>query len=192
MIDLINPVAKEALSQSLEKYFAKWDEYVARMGIYAIAEKMQPVAVGWKVGNRDEYRRTMSVLDNYALQIHTLTVSKRKIATVVLEEPLARGITTIKVIERRAGANDPVGLDHVDFYLPMIDGIAEMLERGEANWRRQGSEKYQRISVRFGPESLYEAKIIDHTVLDIAADELVHASKKLLKPTPRSKKATMN
>jgi len=46
MIDLINPVAKEALSQSMDKYFSRWEEYVARMGLYSIAEKMRPIAVG--------------------------------------------------------------------------------------------------------------------------------------------------
>src|SRR5690606_26057294 len=111
MIDLINPVAKEALSQSLDKYFAKWDEYTSRMGIYSIAEKMRPVAVGWKVGSRAEYRRAMSVLDNFAVQIYSVTVGKRKIATVILEKPLMRGISVIKVIERREGSRDIVGLD---------------------------------------------------------------------------------
>lgn len=188
MIDLINPVAKEALSQSLDRYFMKWDEYVARMGLFGIADKMRPVAVGWKVGSRAEYRRAMSVLDNFAVQIHSVSVAGRKIATVVLEKPLARGISVIKVIERREGSRDVVGLDHVDFYLPIVEGIAEMLERGEANWRRQGSDTYKRLSVRFGPESLYEAKIIDHTVLNIAADELNYASQKILNPTTRVKK----
>lgn len=191
MIDLINPVAKEALSQSLDKYFTKWDEYVARMGLFAVAEKMRPVAVGWKVGSRAEYRRVMSVLDNFAVQIHSVNVGKRKIATVVLEKPLVRDISVIKVIERREGSRDIVGLDHVDFYLPLVDGIAEMLERGEANWRRQGNEKYRRLSVRFGPESLYEAKIVDHTVLNIAADELNYASQKILNPSSRVKKPNM-
>lgn len=188
MIDLINPVAKEALSQSLDRYFMKWDEYVARMGLFGIADKMRPVAVGWKVGSRAEYRRAMSVLDNFAVQIHSVSVAGRKIATVVLERPLARGISVIKVIERREGSRDIVGLDHVDFYLPIVEGIAEMLERGEANWRRQGSDTYKRLSVRFGPESLYEAKIIDHTVLNIAADELNYASQKILNPGARPKK----
>ncbi len=191
MIDLINPVAKEALSQSLEKYFAKWEEYVSRMGLFAVAEKMKPLAVGWKVANRAEYRRVMSVLDNYAQQIHSVTVGKRKFATVILSEPLAKKITVIKVIERREGSRDIVGLDHVDFYLPMIEGIAEMLERGEANWRRQGNDRYKRISVRFGPESLYEAKIIDHTILDIAAEEIDFASQKLLNPAARKHKPNM-
>ena len=191
MIDLINPVAKEALSQSMDKYFAKWEEYVSRMGIFAIADKMRPVAIGWKVGSRAEYRRVMSVLDNYASQIHSVSVGKRKFATVILEEPLTRGISAIKVIERRSGSRDIVGLDHVDFYLPMIEGVAEMLERGEANWRRQGNDTYKRISVRFGPESLYEAKIIDHTVLNIAADELNYASQKILNPSSRPKKPNM-
>lgn len=180
MIDLINPAAKEALSASLDKYFAKWDEYVARMGLYAIAEKMKPVAVGWKVADRMDYRRTLGILENYSQQLHTITINKRKYGTVVLEEPLIRGISIIKLIERRPGSRDALGLDHVDFYLPLIEGIAEMLERGEANWRRQGSETYKRLSVRFGPESLYEAKIIDHTILEICADELEGASKKML------------
>ncbi|MEO8912040.1 MAG: hypothetical protein ABI303_03585 [Candidatus Saccharimonas sp.] len=192
MIDLINPVAKEALSQSLDKYFFKWDEYVGRMGLYAIASKMRPIAIGWKVANRTEYRRVMSVLDTYAKQIHSVEVTGRKFATVVLNEPLVRGITVIKVIERREGSRDVLGLDHVDFYLPIIEGIAEMLERGEANWRRQGNDTYKRVSVRFGPESLYEAKIIDHTVLDIAADELDNASKRILNPSSRVKKLPLD
>lgn len=192
MIDLINPVAKEALSQSLDRYFMKWDEYVARMGLYSIAEKMKPVAVGWKVGSRTEYRRVMSVLDNYASQIHSVGVGKRKVATVLLDKPLVRGISVIKVIERREGSRDVVGLDHVDFYLPIVDGIAEMLERNEANWRRQGSDNYKRLSVRFGPESLYEAKIIDHTVLDIASDELSHASRRVLNPKLHTKKTSLD
>ena len=192
MIDLINPVAKEALSQSLDKYFTKWDEYIARMGLFAIADKMRPVAVGWKVGSRAEYRRVMSVLDNFATQIHSVNVGKRKVATVILTDALARDIKVIKVIERREGSRDVVGLDHVDFYLPIVEGIAEMLERGEANWRRQGNENYKRLSVRFGPESLYEAKIIDHTVLNIAADELNYASQKILNPGARPKKPNMD
>lgn len=191
MIDLINPVAKEALSQSLDKYFLKWEEYVARMGMFSIAEKMRPVAVGWKVSSRVEYRRVMSVLDNYASQIHSVSVGKRKIATVLLNDQLNRGINVIKVIERREGSRDAVGLDHVDFYLPIIDGIAEMLERNEANWRRQGGDNYKRLSVRFGPESTYEAKIIDHTVLNIAADELNYAGQKILNPTLRIKKPSI-
>lgn len=192
MIDLINPVAKEALSQSMERYFAKWDEYVARMGLFGIADKMRPIAVGWKVASRAEYRRAMSVLDNYAVQIHSVNIGKRKVATVLLEEPLTRDIKVIKVIERREGSRDTVGLDHVDFYLPIVEGIAEMLERGQANWRRQGNDTYKRLSVRFGPESLYEAKIIDHTVLNIAADELNYASQKILNPGSRPKKPQMD
>ena len=180
MIDLINTAAKEALSASLDKYFAKWDEYVARMGLYAIAEKMRPVAVGWKVADRMDYRRTLSILENYAQQMHSITVSKRRFGTVVLEDPLVRGITIIKLIERRPGSRDALGLDHIDFYLPLIEGIAEMLERSEANWRRQGSDNYKRLSVRFGPESLYEAKIIDHTILEICADELENSGKRLI------------
>ncbi len=192
MIDLINPVAKEALSQSIEKYFAKWDEYVARMGLYAVAEKMRPVSLGWKVANRSEYRRIMSVLDNYATQIHTLTVGKRKFATVILEKPLGHGITIIKIIERREGSRDALGLDHVDFYLPMIEGIAEMLERGEANWRRQGNDNFKRISLRFGPESVFEARIIDHTILNIASEELSRASKTILVPSSRQKNLNLD
>lgn len=192
MIDLINPVAKEALSQSMDRYFNKWDEYVARMGLFAIAEKMRPIAVGWKVGSRAEYRRVMSVLDNYAVQIHSVNIGKRKVATVVLAEPLAREINVIKVIERREGSRDIVGLDHVDFYLPIVEGLAEMFERSQANWRRQGNDTYKRLSVRFGPESLYEAKIIDHTVLNIAADELNYASQKILNPASKPKKPSMD
>lgn len=192
MIDLINPVAKEALSQSLEKYFAKWDEYIARMGLFAIADKMHPVAVAWKVSSRAEYRRAMSVLDNFAVQTHSVVVGKRKISTVILEEPLLRDIKVIKVIERREGSRDVVGLDHVDFYLPIVEGIAEMLERGQANWRRQGNDAYKRLSVRFGPESLYEAKIIDHTVLNIAAEELNYASQKILNPGSRARKPSLD
>ena len=158
------------------------------MGLYSIAEKMRPIAVGWKVANRAEYRRVMSVLNNYASQIHSVTVGKRKFATVILEEPLSRNISIIKVIERREGSRDAVGLDHIDFYLPIVEGVAEMLERGQANWRRQGNETYKRISVRFGPEALFEAKIIDHTVLNIAADELNYASQKILSPDARLKK----
>ena len=191
MIDLINPVAKEALSQSMDKYFMRWYEYVSRRGLFSISDNLRPVAVGWKVGNRTEYRRVMSVLDNYASQIHSVTVGKRKFATVILDKPLSRNISVIKVIERREGSRDAVGLDHVDFYLPIIEGIAEMLERGQANWRRQGNDNYKRISVRFGPESLFEAKIIDHTVLNMAADELNYASQKILSPGARLKKPSM-
>lgn len=191
MIDLINPVAKEALSQSLDKYFLKWDEYVARMGLYSIAEKMRPTAVGWKVADRADYRRAFSVLDSFATQMHSITVGDRKIATVVLSKPLGRGISVIKIIERREGSRDAVGLDHVDFYLPFLEGLAEMLERGEANWRKQGNSKYERLSVRFGPESLFEAKISDHTVLNIAAEEINHASKVVLSPSTKHKRSHM-
>lgn len=186
MIDLINPVAKEALSQSLDKYFIKWDEYVARMGMFSIAEKMRPTAVGWRVADRTDYKRAISVLDPFAAQMHSVTVGGRKIATVILTKPIGRGIKVIKVIERREGSRDVVGLDHVDFYLPFLEGLAEMLDRGEANWRKQGNKKYEKLSVRFGPESLFEAKISDHTVLNIAAEELNHASKMLLHPSAKN------
>jgi hypothetical protein len=180
MIDLINPTAKEALSQSLDMFFRKWESFVERVGIESYVERMQPVAVGWKVATKGEYRRIFATLDTYALQSYSVKVGERSVATFVLGEKLARGISVIKLIERHPKGGEKLGLDHVDFYSPSLVGIPQALDKYEVKWKALGNDEFQRISIRFGPEVLLEARVSDHTILDICAGELITASKKLV------------
>jgi hypothetical protein len=188
VIDLINPAAKETLSQSLDVYFKKWDAFVERVGLEPFADKMKPVAIGWKVAGNSEYRRMMVTLDMYTKQSHTIAVGKRRIATFVLDEKLHRGIGIIKLIQRGQNVNDRLGLDHVEFFVPNMVGLPQLLDRSEVNWKMQGNDIFQRILIRFGPEKLLEARISDHTILDISANELQMAAKKLIGPLDLQRK----
>jgi hypothetical protein len=189
VIDLINPAAKETLSQSLDLYFKKWDSFIDRVGLRDYANKMKPVALGWKVATNYEYRRMLSTLELYSKQSHGIKVGKRKIATFVLDDTLQRGIGVIKVLERGNNINEKLGLDHVEFFVPNTAGIPEILDKSEVNWKVQGNDNFQRIVIRFGPEKLLEARLGDHTILDISANELTAAGKKLVGPLDLQKKS---
>lgn len=188
VIDLINPAAKETLSQSLDIYFKKWDAFIERVGLEGYSSKMRPVAIGWKVASASEYRRMLTTLDMYTKQSHSIAVGKRKIATFVMQEPLLRGIGVIKLVQRGVNVNDKIGLDHVEFFVPSMIGIPQLLDKSEVNWKMQGNDIFQRIVIRFGPEKLLEARISDHTILDISANELQMAAKKLLGPLDLQRK----
>jgi len=188
MIDLINPAAKETLTQSLDAYFKRWDSFVERVGLQGYASKMKPVAVGWKVATTREYRRMLTTLDIYARQSYSITIGQRKVAHFVMNENLLRGIGVIQLIERGAGINEKLGLDHVEFFVPSMVGIPQLLDKSEVNWKMMGNDNFQRIIIRFGPEKLLEARISDTTTLDMCAFELTQAAKKLIGPLDLQRK----
>jgi len=188
MIDLINTAAKETLTQSLDGYFKKWDSFVERVGLQSYSPKMRPVAVGWKVASTREYRRMLTTLDIYSRQSYSITIGQRKVAHFVMDDTMLRGIGVIKLIERGQGVNEKLGLDHVEFFVPSMLGIPELLDKSEVNWKMMGNDAFQRIVIRFGPEKLLEARISDQTTLDICAYELQQAAKKLIGPLDLQRK----
>ncbi|MEJ0072928.1 MAG: hypothetical protein WDN27_02465 [Candidatus Saccharibacteria bacterium] len=55
----------------------------------------------------------------------------RWIAKVQLKDAaLSNGVTIIKIMQRRPGSEDAVGLDHVDFYSPEVESAESAAQAG--------------------------------------------------------------
>lgn len=136
-----------------------------------------PSAIGWKVAELDIFNATLKELLNAgAIQVHIGEVDKRFIATAVFEESVTWGINVIKLMQIRQGSDDPLGLDHVDFYHPDLEEAKDVLREVES-WEMESNYAHQWISLRFNSR---EAKFVDHSVLDVCIGEMRQAKDKIL------------
>lgn len=93
---------------------------------------------------------------------------------------LANGAELVKVLQRRPGSTDAVGLDHVDFFSPEVAGAEPILKQEtDLKWTWESNDViagYDWISVWFDGT---EAKLKSDTVLDIIQAELKELNAKL-------------
>lgn len=139
---------------------------------------VEPHAFGWKVANVQEFNKTLgSILTIGIQQLHVGVVNERYIASVVLNEAI-EGMVIVKLMQRRAGSDDALGLDHVDFITTNIQSaVGELKEVDELSVVHESNDAHEWVSVRFGER---EAKLVDHSVLDLCISELQGARDSLL------------
>jgi hypothetical protein len=161
-----------AITQSTSDYFDK----LATVNDKYKLPSYQPVAVGWKVSDINEFNKVLGSLikDTAISQCHIGFVDKRYIASAVLTRPIFKNIHILKLMQRRPGSIDPVGIDHVDFYCDSLTSLASVLEKKPSNmWGHESNQSHKWISVRANG---IEIKYVDHTVLDVCIEELKAAS----------------
>ncbi|MGH7195912.1 MAG: endonuclease/exonuclease/phosphatase family protein [Candidatus Saccharimonadales bacterium] len=111
-------------------------------------------------------------------QVHIGTVNQRFIASVLLRQPVKDGIKIIKILERRAGSSDLLGLDSIDFIIKDLQQSYQTLRKAGASVIEESNDMHNWLSLRFGAQK-YEAKLVDYVVLQVAVKELQAAIKDL-------------
>lgn len=173
----------DELNTALKGYFTKWDVLVTARKDQAFFTDLKPVAVGWKVADRAEYDKLCTLLHDQSVRIIETWMNGRWIAKVQLkDDSLERGMKIIKVMQRRPGSKDALGLDHVDFYSPkVVDGEAVLKQETDLQWSQESNDiiaGYEWLSIWFEGT---EAKIKAGTVFDIIIAELKEVNTKLTK-----------
>jgi hypothetical protein len=169
----------EEISSEVEQYLARWQNLVNSRNDQDHFAGYRPVAIGWKVADRAEYDKLYRELHDQADTIIEKWMNSRWIAKIHLKDSsLPGGITLIKLMERRPGSSDAIGLDHLDFYNPEAGIVSDVLAaEKDLKWTHESNdvlEGYDWISVWFEGT---EAKLKADTVLDIVITELAELNK---------------
>ena len=168
-------VLKKIITEQADQYFKKFGVFVKANGL----TKHEPATIGWKVTDITEFNKALAgfLASDLVNQCHIGFVDKRYIASIVFREPIYQKIYILKLMQRRPGSTDPVGLDHVDFTVADLPATeAEFTKSGVADWDYESNEVHTWISVRFNGT---EAKFVDHVVLDVGVKELKDITKQL-------------
>lgn len=163
----------DELNAALKTYLEKWQGLVNATQNKPFFEQLKPTAVGWKVTDLAEFDAKLAELREHADQIHLGWVNERWLATVHLRDvTLAEGLTVVKLMQRRPGSTDAVGLDHVDFYVDTKDmGAKEVLSKESSlKWNEEmNGEHCKWLSIWFEEA---EAKLRGDTVIDVCIEEM--------------------
>lgn len=163
----------DELNAALQTYHKKWQQLITTTENQVFFEQLKPTAVGWKTTDLADFDTRLAELREHADQIHLGWVNGRWLATIHLRDVvLANGLTIVKLMQRRPGSSDAVGLDHVDFYLDANDGSAKdvLSEESSLKWNEEkNGEHCKWLSIWFDGA---EAKLRSDTVLDVCIEEL--------------------
>ena len=164
---------------ALKTYMQKWQRLAAARSNKAFFEGLQPTAFGWKVSDTAEFDERAQVLRDMSEQAHLGWVNERWLATFYLNEPLENGVRLVKLMERRPGSTDAVGLDNVDFLLAEnVDAKAVLAAEPDLQWTEEmNGDHCQWLSVWFDGT---EAKLRRDTVLQVCVDEMLDCQGQLL------------
>jgi hypothetical protein len=134
----------DELNQAIEAYHAKWHDLTMGRKDKAFFERLKPIAVAWKVEDLSDFDRRITSLRDACDQIHFGWLDERWLATLHLKQPALReNISVIKIMQRRPGSTDAVGLDHVDFLLPDdTDAMAVLNSEPNLTWTNETSGTY--------------------------------------------------
>jgi hypothetical protein len=173
----------EEINQALEAYEQKWQKLISVRHERQFFAHLKPTAVGWKAEDRAEYDRLVADLHDRTDHIIETWMNGRWVAKLHLKDTkLANGAEIVKIMQRRPGSSDAIGLDHVDFYAPDMTH-AESVLKSEPNlkWTWESNDiidSYTWLSIWFDGT---EAKLKSDTVLDIIQAELKELNEKLMK-----------
>jgi hypothetical protein len=163
----------DELNSNMKTYFTRWKSLVGAQSDKTFFEALKPVAVGWKVADRAEYDKLLAELHDQTDKIIETWMNGRWVAKLHLTTPLESGIQLVKLMQRRPDSDDPLGLDHVDFYNPAGNDIEAVVQKEAGlKWTWESNDivdDYRWISFWFDGT---EAKVRNSTVLDTIADEL--------------------
>ena len=171
----------DELNQAIQTYQTKWQKLLAGRKNKEFFLRLKPTAVGWKVADREEYQTRLAEWHDRCDKIIETWMNGRWIAKLHLKETLAADIKILKVMQRRPGSDDALGLDHLDFYSPDIDKAETILnQEKDLKWTHETNDirdDYAWISMWFDDT---EAKLKSNTVLTIIAAELKDMEKEIL------------
>lgn len=162
----------DELREKVITYLDEWAALAELRHNKAFFESLTPTAIGWKVQDRKELLEQFAELRDQCDQIHFGWVNERWLVTLHLKDLVLPGnITVIKLMERRPGSHDPVGLDHIDFYAGDAQIAAELKHEDDLRYNEEhNGDHCSWISVWFEGG---EAKLRNDTVFKVCADEMM-------------------
>ena len=163
----------EQVQAALQAYFTDWNAWIEGKRDYDFAS-LKPMHAGWKVPDENALGIYIGEALTFTEQGHIGTVDNRKIALLVLKQPV-ENVPVLQVMQLRPGSTDTLGLDHVAFYCNNMSNLQEAIEVLPEKWERQSNPGHEWISLWFGPDKR-EVKFFDHTSLDLGARELEQTS----------------
>ena len=168
----------DEINQSLKAYQAKWQELVSNRKNKAFFKDLLPTAIAWKTVDLADFDTRFKELRDLCDKVHLGWVNDRWLATLNLKNTnLEWDIQVIKLMQRRPGSDDPIGLDHVDFYAKTIDETV-LKQEPDLKWTTESNNPHcSWLSIWFTGT---EAKIRTDTVLDVCIAELQDASKAIV------------
>lgn len=173
------------MNEATTVYLEKWRSLVEDRKNKDFFRQLKPTSVGWKTTDAREFNRLFLELRDHCDQIHLGWVNERWLASLHLKDTaLPGGITIIKLMQRRPGSSDPVGLDHLDFHANSEDGIKSVLadEPDLSAAEESNNPLCHWHSIRFDG---LEAKLRSGTVLDVCIAELKEVSKQFYADTTK-------
>ncbi len=168
------------MDTSLTEYLRNWTLLSKERPNQAYFNGLRPTAIGWKTQDLAEFDRMFTELRQQCDQVHLGWVNDRWLASMHLKDArLKGGIEIIKLMQRRPGSTDPVGLDHVDFLCSDSSEAKKVLAQEQGlNWTEETNNPHcSWLSIWFDNT---EAKLRDNTVLDVCIAELREINDTLL------------
>jgi hypothetical protein len=164
------------LGAKSNKYWQLWDSFRKQHNL----QDFKPSTVAYKAQDIEDFNQILGSLleKDLANQCHIGFVDKRYIASIVLRKPVFfKDVRIVNLMQRRLNSTDPVGLDHMDFYVNSLAEIEnEFKKKGLKGWEYESNESHRWISLKFDDT---EAKFVDHLVLDVCVKELNDTIKNL-------------
>lgn len=161
----------ETLNAAMAQYWTAWSTLIAERSDREFFEALYPTAVAWKTEDEAEYRRLLDDLRGFCDIVVENRWDDRWIAMVHLKDAkLTQDVEVVKLMQRRPGSTDSVGLDHIDFYSPNVVHADQMLAKEtDLVWTHETGGPCKWISVWFADT---EAKLRTHTVIDSCIRDL--------------------
>jgi hypothetical protein len=167
----------DELNHAITTYELKWRELCAGRKLREEFEALKPTSVAWKTLDPADFDKRFVQLRMVSDQIHLGWVNERWLATFHLrDQKLHWNITVVKLMMRRPGSTDAVGLDHLDFMLPdeHLGAKIKADEDGLKITEERNGDHCEWLSVWFHDT---EAKLRSDTVLDVCIDEMQDCNK---------------
>lgn len=163
----------EELNTALQNYKTKWQELVSGRKNKEFFARLRPTAIAWKTEDLADFDKRFAELRGHAKQVHLGWVNNRWLATFCLRDMrLAEGIVLVKLMQRRPGSADAVGLDHVDFYIDPQDKDAKdiLAEEPGLKWTEEKNGAHCKwLSIWFQNT---EAKLRSDSTWDVCIGEM--------------------
>lgn len=178
-----SPVIRE-IEKALSIYNKKRQTLISNAEDKKFFEALKPTAIGWKVADQAKYQKIYQELRESSDFIVETWMNERWIAKIHLKDrPLSNGVKIIKIMQIRPGSEDPLGLDHIDFYYSKDIDAKAVLTTENIKWSQESNDilsGYQWLSVWFEDT---EAKLKAGTVLDTIGEQFKQLNKSII-PEP--------
>ncbi len=179
----LSPLDFKWLSGELETYFGPLGEFIADHKW--VDEGSIIDHVGIKAYDKADYESCLSAAMAASSDLYEIEMNNRRIAIIVLTQPLdimGQGIRYIELMEPRPEkvGNDTVGLDHTEVYVPDFESAVGLVDSSGEAHEYYDNGHHKALVFKIGKNG-EEIKISDTPIQRGIEDELSSGELKKLK-----------